>query len=77
MSQPNQFYSNMKFAFFLVGISFLSLGIYDLYNLSIMEYQSAVETANVPELLLSTIGGCAFLIIGIVMHLKQNKDVDK
>ena len=77
MNQPNSFFNNIKFTCFLLGISFLSLGIYDIYTLSRMEYDTAVELANIPELLFALIGGSAFFITGIVMQLKQNKNTDK
>lgn len=77
MNQPNSFFNNMKFTCFLLGISFLSLGIYDLYTLSKMEYDTAVELANIPELLFAVIGGTIFFIAGILLQIKQNKSTDQ
>jgi len=70
-NSPKPFTANLKFVSFVMGITFLSLAAFSIYELYGLSYKTALELAEDPELVFSLLAGSVFLCLSVVLHLKS------
>ncbi len=75
MNESNSFFSNIKYALLGLGITFLSMGLFDGYGLYKMGYNRAIEQANFQETIIALVAGSLCLVASIIMHkIKSNPE---
>ena len=78
MKNPDNFLSNMNFTCLVIDVSFLSIGIFDLYNFYGADFDGAGDDKIMgdkayQELLFALIGGGLLFSISLFMHFGPKK----